>query len=44
VKAGEYQPTTTFQLAFFADARRRLAGVLAFYGNPKAKPPPIPTA
>jgi hypothetical protein len=41
VKAGEeYQPTTTFQLAFFADVPAGGSRVyLAFYGNPKAKPP-----
>ena len=36
----EYQPTTTFQLAFFADVPADSASVyLAFYGNPKAKTP-----
>ncbi len=41
VKVGdEYQPTTTFQLAFFADVPAGGSRVyLAFYGNPKAKPP-----
>jgi hypothetical protein len=37
----EYQPTTTFQLAFFADVPADSARVyLAFYGNPKAAQPP----
>ncbi len=41
VKVGEeYQPTTTFQVAFFADVPAGGSRVyLAFYGNPKAKPP-----
>jgi hypothetical protein len=41
VKIGdEYQPTTTFQLAFCADVPADSSRVyLAFYGNPKAKAP-----
>jgi hypothetical protein len=36
----EYQPTTTFQVAFFADVPAYSSRVyLAFYGNPKAKAP-----
>ena len=36
----EYQPTTTFQLAFFADVPADSARVyLAFYGNPEARAP-----
>jgi hypothetical protein len=36
----EYQPTTTFQLCFFADVPADSSRVyLAFYGNPKAKAP-----
>lgn len=36
----EYQPTTTFQLAFFADVPADSARVyLAFYGNPRAAAP-----
>lgn len=36
----EYQPTVTFQLAFFADVPARSSRVyLAFYGNPKATTP-----
>jgi len=38
----EYQPTTTFQLAFFADVPADSARVyLAFYGNPKATAPSV---
>ena len=39
VKVGdEYQPTTTFQVSFFADVPADSSRVyLAFYGNPKAK-------
>jgi hypothetical protein len=41
VKIGdEYQPTTTFQIAFLADVPAYASRVyLAFYGNPGARPP-----